>query len=160
MLVLARRGLVGALAGYQKPVLICFPPRASRRGINQAILVYFQTCGLTQGDPRYCSTRQRFAEARCTLSIFVYCQVCFCAACFGNVKGIKESQILKYEIGHTTTKTMCVPLCSAPGDAHLGVLAGLGSERCQARRHGVLHPPRGTEVPDLQKHKQRQPCQM
>lgn len=40
-------------------------------------------------------------------------------------------------------------LRGAPGEAHVCVLAGLGGERCQARRHGVPRQLRGTEVPDL-----------
>lgn len=40
-------------------------------------------------------------------------------------------------------------LRSAPGEAHLRVLAGLCSESGQARGHGVLRPSRCTEIPDL-----------
>ena len=54
-----------------------------------------------------------------------------------------------------TIERVCSPLGrrtylrSAAGEAHLCVLAGLRSERGQARGHGVLRPSRGTEVLDL-----------
>ena len=41
-------------------------------------------------------------------------------------------------------------LRSAPGEAHLSILAGLGSKCGEPRGHGVLRPSRRTEITDLE----------